>query len=214
MYSPADVQKIIYPYLVTIYAFLISALISLVQSNLTRNDAIFVLIAVASPATLLLWTTFLVTAASRLEATFRLKAAFRPAATLCPEAVWRLAVNLNLAGEFCRRSLPWVTTEDSHIQTFLYVSILGSFVMWLTMIGITVIQPSGISFSQKACSTKYGGKAIVALIWPLGFMIQLVLFMFCLISQNHSQVTPLTTMSKVVRKIKWFFGFPKDKTVL
>jgi len=43
-------------YLANIYSLLISALISMSREELTRNDAIFVLVATLSPATLYLWT--------------------------------------------------------------------------------------------------------------------------------------------------------------
>jgi hypothetical protein len=120
MYSPADVEKTTYPYLVTIYAFLISALISLVNSNLTRNDAIFVLVAVASPVTVYLWIMFI--SGAFVAAVFR-------------------------------RASPWVLAHgNSQTQIFLYISILGSLVIWGTMLGIIVISPSGVSFSQQACS--------------------------------------------------------------
>jgi hypothetical protein len=42
-------------YLTNIYSLLVSALISMSQGQLTRNDAIFVLVATVSPATLYLW---------------------------------------------------------------------------------------------------------------------------------------------------------------
>src|SRR5260221_13979950 len=42
-------------YLANIYSLLISALISMCRGELTRNDAIFVLVATLSPATLYLW---------------------------------------------------------------------------------------------------------------------------------------------------------------
>jgi hypothetical protein len=42
-------------YLANIYSLLVSTFISMSQGQLTRNDAIFVLIATVSPATLYLW---------------------------------------------------------------------------------------------------------------------------------------------------------------
>ena len=57
IYSPEDFETTVYPYLANTYALLISALISIVRSNLTQNDGIFVLVSIASPATLYLWNT-------------------------------------------------------------------------------------------------------------------------------------------------------------
>ena len=163
MYSPADVQKAIYPYLVTIYAFLISALISLVQSNLTRNDAVFVLVAVASPATLYLWIMFLF------------------AAIFHQTSPWALATGTNKIS-----------------QRFLFVTVLGSLIMWLTMLGIIVGSPSGVSFSQQACSKEYGRKALSTMIWPSGSLAQMLCLIFSL------------NIAVLVRRL----GLTKDRTVL
>jgi len=173
MYSPADVERITYPYLVTIYAFLISALISFVNSNLTRNDAIFVLVAVASPVTLYLWVMFLFGAV--FVAIFR-------------------------------RASPWVPAHgNSQTQIFLYVSILGSLVIWATMLGIIVGSPSGaISFSQQACS-RYGAHATTVLVWPMLYLFQLFLLYLGLIrGPNDTEPSKLDRIS----------GSTKDKTVL
>ena len=59
IHSPSDVETAIYPYLLSLYALLISTLLSLLQSNLTQNDGVFVLVAIASPVTLYLWSIFL-----------------------------------------------------------------------------------------------------------------------------------------------------------
>lgn len=55
IYSPKNFKTTAYAYLANVYALLISALISIFQSNLTQNDGVYVLVAVASPATLYLW---------------------------------------------------------------------------------------------------------------------------------------------------------------
>ena len=41
-------------------------------------------------------------------------------------------------------------------QISLFIAVLGSLVMWLTMLGIIVGSLSGITFSQPACSKDYG----------------------------------------------------------
>ena len=163
MYSPADFEKNTYPYLVTIYALLLSALISLVKSKLTQNDAVFVLIAVASPVTLYLWITFLLAAFSR------------------------------------RTSLLAIEVKGVS-QIFLFVAVLGSLVMWLTMLGIIVGSPSGFSFSQQACRTEYGQNAKSKLAWPLFYLIQLLVLALGL--------------NIAVPGLPKSLGLVKDKTVL
>jgi hypothetical protein len=166
MYSPADAEKTIYPYLVTIYAFLISALISLVQSNLTQNDASFVLVAVASPVTLYLWITFLFAAFFRRKST---------------------------------RALATGTNRISQIS--LFIAVLGSLVMWLTMLGIVVGSPSGVTFSQEACNKDYGQSApLLTMIWPYSSLVQMV--------------SLIIGLNVAVPELPRCLGFAKDRTVL
>ena len=163
MYSPAEFEMNTYAYLVNIYALLLSALISLVQSNLTQNDAVFVLVAVASPVTLYLWSMFL------LAAFFR--------------RISLLAIGVNGVS-----------------LIFLSVAVLGSLVMWLTMVGIIVGSPRGISFSQQGCSSEYGQNAIFMLVWPVSCLSQLL--------------SLVIGLNIAVPGLPRRFRFAKDRTVL
>jgi hypothetical protein len=162
MYSPADFEINTYPYLVNIYALLLSALISLVQSNLTQNDAVFVLVAVASPVTLYLWSMFLLAA-------------------------------------FFRRTSLLAIGVNGVSQIFLFVAVLGSLVMWLTMLGIIVGSPS-VPFSQQGCSSEYGPHAIFMLAWPVSCISQLL--------------SLFIGLNIAVPGLPRCFRFPKDRTVL
>jgi preprotein translocase subunit SecG len=55
VHSPKDVRFASYSYFANVYSLLISGMVSMLRSQLTQNDAIFVIIATASPATLYLW---------------------------------------------------------------------------------------------------------------------------------------------------------------
>jgi hypothetical protein len=55
VHTPEDFRLASYGYLANVYSLLISALISMLKVELTRNDAAFVLVATVSPATLYLW---------------------------------------------------------------------------------------------------------------------------------------------------------------
>lgn len=57
VHNPEEFRLASYSYLANVYSLLISALISMLKVELTRNDAIFVLVATVSPATLYLWLT-------------------------------------------------------------------------------------------------------------------------------------------------------------
>ena len=64
-YFPEDIKTTSTTYLANIYALLISTLISMFQRELTRNDAIFVLVATLSPATLCLWAMVVISVFNR-----------------------------------------------------------------------------------------------------------------------------------------------------
>jgi hypothetical protein len=57
IHNPEDFRLASYSYLANVYSLLISALISMLKVQLTQNDAVFVLVAAVSPATLYLWLT-------------------------------------------------------------------------------------------------------------------------------------------------------------
>ncbi|KAG2009461.1 hypothetical protein CC2G_012395 [Coprinopsis cinerea AmutBmut pab1-1] len=55
VYIPWLGRPMLYAHLSVIYSLLIAALISILKTSLTQNDGVFVLVSVASPATLYLW---------------------------------------------------------------------------------------------------------------------------------------------------------------
>lgn len=57
VHNPEDFRLMSYAYLTNIYSLLISALISMLNVGLTQNDAVFVIVATISPATVYLWIT-------------------------------------------------------------------------------------------------------------------------------------------------------------
>src|ERR1700683_1511332 len=55
VHYPQDLRLASYTYLANIYSLLISALASMLKGQLTQNDAVFVLVATVSPATVYFW---------------------------------------------------------------------------------------------------------------------------------------------------------------
>lgn len=55
LFNTNEVRLAYYSYLANIYSLLISAIISMSKGQLTRNDAVFVVVAIISPGTLYLW---------------------------------------------------------------------------------------------------------------------------------------------------------------
>jgi hypothetical protein len=57
VHKPEDIRFASYSYFANVYSLLISSMVSMLKSQLTQNDAIFVLVATVSPATLYIWAT-------------------------------------------------------------------------------------------------------------------------------------------------------------
>ncbi|KAG1734897.1 uncharacterized protein EDB91DRAFT_575861 [Suillus paluster] len=63
IHNTGEVRLAYYSYLANIYSLLISAVISMSNMQLTRNDAVFVVVAIANPGTLYLWVIAFMTLA-------------------------------------------------------------------------------------------------------------------------------------------------------
>lgn len=57
MHDPGNIKVSAYTFLANLYSLLIAGLISLLQGQLTQNDATFVIVVAVSPASLYIWFT-------------------------------------------------------------------------------------------------------------------------------------------------------------
>jgi len=160
IYSPKDFKTTAYAYLANIYALLISTLISLLKSNLTQNDGVYVLVAIASPATLYLWACIF----------FKL-VLFRQLPSWQGHGINTKIYKFVLFKQLNSRQGYKINIDI--YKHFLQYAIMGSFIFWIAMIYVIVASPGHISASQPACNKQFGLRGWIALVWPLPYLIQL-----------------------------------------
>ena len=164
IYSPKDFKTTAYAYLANIYALLISALISLLQSSLTQNDGVYVLVAVASPATLYLWACIF----------FKLLL-FRKLPSWQGYGINTKTYKLMLFKQ--QKSGQGYEINIEIYKHSLQAVVIGSFFLWISMIYIIVASPGHISASQPACNKQFGLRGWITLVWPLPYLIQLLILL-------------------------------------
>jgi len=52
--------------------------------------------------------------------------------------------------------------------------IIGSFIFWVILVGIIMGSPRGVSFSQPACRKGHEAVYWKAILWPLPYLMQLL----------------------------------------
>jgi hypothetical protein len=106
----------------------------MLRSQLTQNDAVFVIIATASPGTLYLWAISAVALFKGLPQRFQL-------------------------------GIP-----NKREQVLIIFLSCGSFVLWITSIGLCAGPSNRIQFSQPGCNRDFGGVQWVSLLWSVIFL--------------------------------------------
>jgi len=76
-----------------------------------------------------------------------------------------------------RQRLPswsdYQTIKESHRHILQYM-IIGSFIFWVILVGIIMGSPRGVSFSQPACRKGHEAVYWKAILWPLPYLMQLL----------------------------------------
>ncbi|TFK22017.1 hypothetical protein FA15DRAFT_671971 [Coprinopsis marcescibilis] len=153
LYLPRLRVSMFYAHFGMIYALLLATVISVTRGDLTRSDAIFVIIAVASPASILLWTY--------------------SALSLWRGSEW-FQMRLSEKAEKTTHLTPFQNTQ---IRIFSMIA-LGSLVFEAAMAGVLFGNIDRLKFSQPGCEQQFGTKIWHRLVWVYPIAAQLAVGAF------------------------------------
>lgn len=166
VYLPKLVRPLLYGHLLLLYSLLIAALISILATELTQSDGIFILVTVASPASIYIWVRALV-------------------------SLWKPNWFLELFHKPLLKP-PYVKPRVREAR-LLKALILASLAFEIAMICVMLIPSEHLKFSQPGCKWEYTGQefpewalaqfwpftdhtlyAWVAIVWEITYIIQIL----------------------------------------